>query len=233
MIVGIDLGTTNSLIAVMGDEGPTLIKNGLGDVLTASVVGIDPQGQVLVGRAAREFQVLSPERCVGQFKRYMGTDWSCLLNGRKFTAVELSALLLKALKADAEAELQQPIDRAVITVPAYFNDRQRKDTIRAGELAGLKVERIVNEPTAAGGAFRFCRDRLGLAKCGESDMSARVERPPHLGLKGINPCLNHTASPKPSREKLSCGWRSRVVRRNSPSPKSRRPTRSSPIRPHW
>ncbi len=153
MIVGIDLGTTNSLIAVMGDDGPQLILNGLGDVLTPSVVGIDEQGHVLVGRAAREYQVLHPERCVGQFKRHMGTDWSYSLNGRKFSAAELSALVLKTLKADAEAQLQQPIERAVITVPAYFNDRQRKDTIRAGELAGLKVERILNEPTAAAIAY--------------------------------------------------------------------------------
>lgn len=153
MIVGIDLGTTNSLIAVMADEGPRLIPNGLGEMLTPSVVGIDDAGRVLVGRAAREYQVLSPERCVGQFKRHMGTDWSCSLNGRQFSASELSSLVLKSLKADAEAELKQPVDRAVITVPAYFNDRQRKDTIRAGELAGLKVERILNEPTAAAIAY--------------------------------------------------------------------------------
>ncbi len=153
MIVGIDLGTTNSLVAVMTDEKPELIANSLGDTLTRSVVGFDESGQVLVGRAAQEFQVLHPERCASQFKRYMGTDWACELAGKKYSAVELSACVLKSLKADAEAFLKQPVERAVITVPAYFNDRQRKDTIRAGELAGLKVERILNEPTAAAIAY--------------------------------------------------------------------------------
>ncbi len=153
MIVGIDLGTTNSLVAFMATDGPQLIPNALGDVLTPSVVGIDEQGRVLVGRVAREYRVLKPDRCASQFKRYMGTDWSCSIGGQKFSAVELSALVLKSLKADAEAACNETVDRAVITVPAYFNDRQRKDTIRAGELAGLKVERILNEPTAAAIAY--------------------------------------------------------------------------------
>jgi molecular chaperone HscC len=153
MIIGIDLGTTNSVAAIMRDHGPELIPNALGEVLTPSVVGIDLQGDLLVGRPAVELQVLHPERCASVFKRYMGTDWTATLEGRKFTPEQLSSLVLRSLKADAEAHLGEPITRAVITVPAYFNDHQRKATIRAGKMAGLTVERIINEPTAAAIAY--------------------------------------------------------------------------------
>lgn len=153
MIIGIDLGTTNSVAAYLAEGTPTLIPNALGSVLTPSIVGLDEKGQVLVGQIAKEFQVLYPDRCAAIFKRYMGTDWTTELAGRKFNAEALSSLVLKSLKEDAEAFLKQPIERAVITVPAYFNDMQRKATIRAGQLAGLKVERIINEPTAAAIAY--------------------------------------------------------------------------------
>ncbi|MEZ6057482.1 MAG: Hsp70 family protein [Planctomycetaceae bacterium] len=153
MIVGIDLGTTNSLVAVMDGTAPRLIPNSLGEWLTPSVVGIDEDGGLLVGGTAKEYQVLHPEACVGLFKRSMGVNWTCTLGGRKFTAVELSSLVLRSLKEDAEAELKHPIDRAVITVPAYFNDDQRRATMRAAELVGLKAVRIINEPTAAAIAY--------------------------------------------------------------------------------
>jgi molecular chaperone HscC len=153
MIVGIDLGTTNSLAACMTPEGPRLIHNALGDTLTPSVVGIDRDGQVLVGRAARELRVTAPERCSSMFKRYMGDDWATELDGRRFSAVELSSLVLKSLRQDAEAFAGEPVTRAVITVPAYFNEHQRTATIKAGEIAGFKVERILNEPTAAAIAY--------------------------------------------------------------------------------
>jgi molecular chaperone HscC len=153
MIIGIDLGTTNSVAAVMRDKGPELIPNALGEVLTPSVIGIDLQGDLLVGRAALELQVLYPERCASVFKRHMGTDWTVVLEGQKFTPEQLSSLVLRSLKADAEAVLGEPVTRAVITVPAYFNDHQRKATIRAGKMAGLTVERIINEPTAAAIAY--------------------------------------------------------------------------------
>ena len=110
---------------------------------------------MLVGRAAKEFQVVHPERCAAVFKRYMGTDWTTTLAGRKFTPEELSSLVLRSLKEDAEAHLGEPVERAVITVPAYFNDQQRKATLNAGRIAGLKVERIINEPTAAAMAYGF------------------------------------------------------------------------------
>jgi molecular chaperone HscC len=152
-IVGIDLGTTFSALAYLHEGTPRLIPNALGDVLTPSVVGIDLDGQVLVGRGAKELQVLHPDRCASVFKRFMGTDWTIKLNDREFTPDKLSSLVLQSLKRDAEAHFEQPVDRAVITVPAYFNEHQRKATIRAGQMAGWKVERILNEPTAAAIAY--------------------------------------------------------------------------------
>jgi molecular chaperone HscC len=154
-IIGIDLGTTNSAAAWLADDGPKLIPNAVGGTLTPSVVGLDPDGKLVVGAAAKELQVLHPERCACLFKRHMGSDWTAELPGRTFTPEELSSLILAALKADAEAFFQGPVTRAVITVPAYFNDRQRKATLAAGRIAGLAVERIFNEPTAAALAYGF------------------------------------------------------------------------------
>ncbi len=153
MIVGIDLGTTNSAIAVFRSDAPELIPNALGDVLTPSAVSIAGTGEIIVGMAARERQATHPERTATAFKRYMGTQQRTKLGKHDFSAEDLSALVLKSLKADAEAFLGEPVEQAVITVPAYFNDKQRKATRRAGELAGLKVERLVNEPTAAALAY--------------------------------------------------------------------------------
>src|SRR5262245_37141041 len=124
-IIGIDLGTTNSLAAYMADDGPKLIANVLGEPLTPSVVGIDDDGKVLVGQAARELRVTAPERCADLFKRHMGSDWKRKIGGKTFSAEELSSLVLSSLKADAEAFFGEPVHRAVITVPAYFNDQQR------------------------------------------------------------------------------------------------------------
>ncbi len=153
MIVGIDLGTTNSLVACLTKNGPTLIPNAIGDFLTPSAVGIDHGGQVIVGSAAKELQVTHPERCASVFKRLMGTDATVSMAQRSFRPEELSSLVLRSLRSDAEAFLKQSIAEAIVTVPAYFNDQQRKATIRAGELAGLKVRRIINEPTAAAIAY--------------------------------------------------------------------------------
>jgi molecular chaperone HscC len=155
IIIGIDLGTTNSAAAYLAPEGPRIIPNALGEPLTPSVVGMDADGKLLVGQAAREFQVLQPERCVSVFKRHMGSDWSAELAGRKFTPEELSSLVLRSLKDDAEAFFKHAIVQAVISVPAYFNEHQRKATINAGRIAGFQVERILNEPTAAALAYGF------------------------------------------------------------------------------
>jgi molecular chaperone HscC len=154
-IVGIDLGTTNSAVAHLTDDGPAIIPNALGGRLTPSVVGVGDDGIVVVGAAARELQVLRPDRCASLFKRWMGTDRTIVLGGRTFTPEELSGLVLRSLKADAEAFFGRPVDRAVVTVPAYFNDQQRKATMAAGRIAGLTVERILNEPTAAAIAYGF------------------------------------------------------------------------------
>src|SRR5580704_3244064 len=132
LVIGIDLGTTNSAAAFLGTEGPEIIPNAVAGRLTPSVVGVDKSGAVLVGNAAKELQVLHPERCASLFKRYMGTEHNVSLVGRSFTPEELSGLVLRSLKGDADAFFGKPITRAVITVPAYFNDRQRKATIAAG-----------------------------------------------------------------------------------------------------
>ena len=153
--IGIDLGTTNSLGAVFADGAPRLIPNSSGDVLTPSVVGLIDSGDVIVGTAARELAVTRPDAVSACFKRWMGTDRDLTVAGRKFTPIELSSLVLRSIKADAEAHLENTVDEAVITVPAYFNDHQRRATKTAGELAGLKVRRIINEPTAAALTYGF------------------------------------------------------------------------------
>ncbi len=155
VVVGIDLGTTNSLCAVFRDGKPQLIPNAHGGVLTPSVVGVLESGEILVGSPAKELRVTHPDRCASTFKRFMGTDRKVVVADKTFTAPELSSLVLNSLKNDAEAFLKCEVTEAVITVPAYFNDHQRKATRLAGQLAGLKVRRIVNEPTAAALTYGF------------------------------------------------------------------------------
>jgi molecular chaperone HscC len=157
MIVGIDLGTTNSAIGIWRDNRAELIPNSLGAVLTPSAVSIGDGGELLVGLPARERQVTHPSHTITAFKRYMGSERRTRLGKQSFLPEELSALVLRSLKADAERFLGEPVTDAVITVPAYFNDRQRKATRRAGQLAGLSVERLLNEPTAAALAYGIHR----------------------------------------------------------------------------
>ncbi|MFN7179790.1 Hsp70 family protein [Hyphomonas sp.] len=152
-LIGIDLGTTNSLVAVFTDEGPKLIPNSLGEVLTPSAVGYAEDGTLLVGRAAKDRLLTHPQLTAARFKRYMGTEHELKLGKKSFRAEELSSFVLRALRADAEAHLGHAVDEAVISVPAYFNDIQRKATITAAEFAGLKVNRLINEPTAAALAY--------------------------------------------------------------------------------
>ena len=153
--VGIDLGTTNSVIAVMEAGEPTIIPNAEGDRLTPSVVAWNKDGELLVGDVAKRQAVVNPEFTVRSVKRDMGTDWTIKARGKTYTAQEVSALILMKLKRDAEAHLGTNIKEAVITVPAYFNDAQRQATKEAGQIAGLEVLRIVNEPTAAALAFEL------------------------------------------------------------------------------
>ncbi|WP_346394985.1 molecular chaperone HscC [Pseudomonas syringae] len=153
MIVGIDLGTTNSLVAVWRDGSSELVTNALGETLTPSVVGLDDDGQILVGKAARERLQTHPEKTTALFKRYMGSAQEIRLGSATYRPEELSSLVLKSLKADVERAFGEPVTEAVISVPAYFSDAQRKATRIAGELAGLKVEKLINEPTAAALAY--------------------------------------------------------------------------------
>ena len=153
MTVGIDLGTTNSLVAYFTDEGPQIIPNRLGKNLTPSVVSVDEEGNVYVGETARERMSLYPDTVAQTFKRSMGTERDYILSGRHFRPEELSSLVLRSLKEDAESFLGEEVTEAVISVPAYFDDKRRKATKRAGELAGLKVERMISEPTAAAVAY--------------------------------------------------------------------------------
>ncbi|MCH5554074.1 Hsp70 family protein [Pseudomonas fragariae (ex Marin et al. 2024)] len=153
MIVGIDLGTTNSLVAVWRDGSSELVTNALGETLTPSVVGLDDDGQILVGKAARERLQTHPEKTAALFKRYMGSAQEIRLGSATYRPEELSSLVLKSLKADVERAFGEPVTEAVISVPAYFSDAQRKATRIAGELAGLKVEKLINEPTAAALAY--------------------------------------------------------------------------------
>ena len=152
-LVGIDLGTTNSLVSVFTDDGPQLIRNSSGTFLTPSVVGISNDGDVLVGDAAKHRLITHPDKTVARFKRAMGTAKTHSLGKKHYKAEDLSALVLRSLKDDAEAHLGETVDRAIISVPAYFNDIQRKATYAAGKMAGLKVERLINEPTAAALAY--------------------------------------------------------------------------------
>lgn len=153
--IGIDLGTTNSLCAVFRDGLPELIPNAHGSFLTPSVVGILKSGEIVVGETARQLRITDPERTASCFKRFMGTDRQLEIAGQKFSAHQLSAIVLRSLVEDAERHLGRRIEEVVITVPAYFNDYQRQATKLAGELAGLHVRRIINEPTAAALVYGF------------------------------------------------------------------------------
>ncbi|HET8959599.1 Hsp70 family protein, partial [Nocardioides sp.] len=151
--VGIDLGTTNSVVSVLEGGEPTVIANAEGARTTPSVVAFAKSGEVLVGEVAKRQAVTNVDRTIRSVKRHMGTDWSAKIDDKTFTPQQISAFVLQKLKRDAEAYLGEPVTDAVITVPAYFSDAQRQATKEAGEIAGLTVQRIVNEPTAAALAY--------------------------------------------------------------------------------
>lgn len=153
MVIGIDLGTTNSLAAYFKDGETKIIPNRLGKHLTPSIVSVDEEGKISVGETAREYGYLHPLNVAGVFKRTMGTDKKYRLGDYEYTSKELSAFVLRSLKEDAESYLGEQVTEAVISVPAYFDEKRRKATRQAGELAGLKVDRIISEPTAAAIAY--------------------------------------------------------------------------------
>src|ERR1700747_1510594 len=151
--VGIDLGTTNSVVSVLEAGEPTVIPNAEGARTTPSVVGFSKSGEVLVGEVAKRQAITNPDRTIRSVKRHMGTGWNIDIDGKKYSAQEISARILQKLKRDAESYLGDTVNQAVITVPAYFDDAQRQATKEAGEIAGLEVLRIINEPTAAALAY--------------------------------------------------------------------------------
>src|SRR6516165_4862861 len=151
--VGIDLGTTNSVVSVLEAGEPTVIPNAEGARTTPSVVGFSKSGEVLVGEVAKRQAITNPDRTIRSVKRQMGTSWTIDIDAKKYTAQEISARILQKLKRDAESYLGDAVNQAVITVPAYFDDAQRQATKEAGEIAGLEVLRIINEPTAAALAY--------------------------------------------------------------------------------
>ena len=152
-IIGIDLGTTNSCVAVMEGGKPTVIANAEGVRTTPSIVAFTKNGERLIGEPAKRQAVTNADRTISSIKRHMGTDYKVDIDGKKYTPQEISAMILQKLKADAESYLGEPVTEAVITVPAYFNDAQRQATKDAGKIAGLEVKRIINEPTAAALAY--------------------------------------------------------------------------------
>ena len=159
-IVGIDLGTTNSVIAIAEGEEVTVIPNAEGSRITPSVVAFTKEGEILVGEPAKRQAILNPDRTIRSIKRKMGTKYRVKIDDKEYTPEEISAFILQKLKRDAEAYLGEKIRKAVITVPAYFNNAQRQATKDAGRIAGLEVLRIINEPTAASLAY-------GLDKSGD------------------------------------------------------------------
>ncbi|MBQ7241960.1 MAG: Hsp70 family protein, partial [Firmicutes bacterium] len=152
-IIGIDLGTTNSCVAVMEGGQPVVIVNSDGSRTTPSVVGFAKNGERLVGETAKRQAITNPDRTVISIKREMGSAHKVEIDGKSYSPQEISAMILQKLKADAESYLGEPVTEAVITVPAYFTDSQRQATKDAGKIAGLEVKRIINEPTAAALAY--------------------------------------------------------------------------------
>ena len=156
--VGIDLGTTNSVVSVLEGGDPVVIPNAEGSRTTPSVVAFAKDGEVLVGEVAKRQAITNPGRTIRSVKRHMGSDWSVDIDGKAYNSQEISARTLMKLKRDAEEYLGDTVNQAVITVPAYFDDAQRTATKEAGQIAGLEVLRIINEPTAAALAYGLDKD---------------------------------------------------------------------------
>ena len=163
-IIGIDLGTTNSCVAVMEGGEPVIITNTEGNRTTPSIVAFTKSGERLVGETAKRQAVTNPDNTISSIKRHMGSDYKVDIDGKKYTAEEISAMILQKLKADAEAYLGETVSEAVITVPAYFSDSQRQATKDAGRIAGLEVKRIIKEPTAAALAYGLDKEEEGSHK---------------------------------------------------------------------
>ena len=195
-IIGIDLGTTNSCVAVMEGGQPTVIANTEGARTTPSVVAFTKTGERLVGEPAKRQAVTNANRTISSIKREMGTDYKVDIDGKKYSPQEISAMILQKLKADAEGYLGEKVTEAVITVPAYFNDAQRQATKDAGKIAGLDVKRIINEPTAAALAYGLDNEVIftgGDAKFFVKRIKNTIFANCNLVFCGLNRILEHNA----------------------------------------
>ena len=170
-IIGIDLGTTNSCVAVMEGGEAVVIPNAEGNRTTPSVVAFSKDGERMVGQVAKRQAITNPDRTIMSIKREMGSNYKVNIDGKAYTPQEISAMILQKLKADAEAYLGEPVTEAVITVPAYFTDAQRQATKDAGKIAGLDVKRIINEPTAAAVAYGVDKETISLDTDIREDLS--------------------------------------------------------------
>ena len=179
--IGIDLGTTNSCVAVIEGGEPVVIANAEGSRTTPSVVAFSKDGERMVGQVAKRQAITNPDRTVSSIKREMGSAYKVAIDGKSYTPQEISAMILQKLKADAEAYLGETVTQAVITVPAYFTDAQRQATKDAGKIAGLDVKRIINEPTAA--ALSYGVDKENDQKVMVYDLGGGTFRRRHLRRK--------------------------------------------------
>lgn len=208
--VGIDLGTTNSVVAVLEGGDPVVVANSEGSRTTPSIVAFARNGEVLVGQPAKNQAVTNVDRTIRSVKRHMGTDWSIEIDGKKYTAQEISARVLMKLKRDAEAYLGEDITDAVITVPAYFNDAQRQATKEAGQIAGLNVLRIVNEPTAAALAYGLTRARRSRPSWSSTSAAARstsrCSRSARVWSRSAPPAVTTTSVATTGTTGSSTGW---------------------------
>ena len=186
-IIGIDLGTTNSCVAVYEGGEPVVITNPEGSRTTPSVVAFSKTGERIIGQVAKRQAITNPDRTIMSIKREMGTNYTVEIDGKKYTPQEISAMILKKLKDDAEAYLGTTVSQAVITVPAYFSDAQRQATKDAGKSAGLEVLRIINEPTAAALAYGVDKGVRGDRGAGDAVYEGRLllHHGVHQGLDGL------------------------------------------------
>ena len=193
-VIGIDLGTTNSCVAVLEGGEPTVITNSEGARTTPSVVSFTKSGERLVGETAKRIAITEPEGTVASIKRHMGEDYKVNLRGKDYTPQDISAMILQKLKADAEAYLGEKVTEAVITVPAYFSDAQKQATKDAGKIAGLDVKRIINEPTAASLAYGLDKDTTWAAVHSTYPYLSSVTEYSKFSQQTATPCSAETTS---------------------------------------
>ena len=219
-VIGIDLGTTNSCVAVVEGGKPVVIANAEGERTTPSVVAFTKDGERLVGGAAKRQIATNSGRTISSIKRHMGSDYRVHIDGKDLTPQEISAMILTKIRRDAESYLGEPVTEAVITVPAYFDDSQRKATQDAGRIAGLNVLRIINEPTAAAVAYGLATKRP--RKSSSTTWAAARLTSPSLRLKTARSrCWPPAATPTWAATTLTSAlW-------NTPWPSSRNPTAST------